>query len=345
MKRIILGLAVAVIVVWGGRSLFAAYEVRLLQAPESWPEKGAALFQIKQGQGAGAVASALEDKGLIRSSWAFRRLLGRKGWDSRLKPGMYRIEENSDSEKIGRKLVEEGAWRIRVSIPEGLTIAQIADRIEKAGAEDDGRFLPTAEQFVRAATAAQVKKATGHKVPGKSAEGYLYPATYQLPAGSSAEEIVARLTEQFAKSFSSAYRDEIAKNKLSLHELVTLASVVEREAASDKERPRVAQVFLNRLEKGMKLESCATVQYALPRHKARLLYADLKIDSPYNTYIHRGLPPGPICSPGKASLLAALRPEKTEALYFVSKGDGTHVFSRTFAEHQRAISRIRGAGN
>ena len=131
---------------------------------------------------------------------------------------------------------------------------------------------------------------------------------------------------------------EIIRSKLGLHELVTLASIVEREAASDAERPKIAQVFLNRIAQGMRLQSCATVQYALPKHKSRLLYEDLRIDSPYNTYMHKGLPPGPICSPGKASLLAALRPEPTDALYFVARGDGTHIFSKTYAEHQSAIA-------
>lgn len=338
MKRLIPVVAVILVLLWVGRVLARNYEAGLLEAPDKWPTKGAVLVQIKDGAGAGAVTADLAQKGVIRSEWAFRRMLRRKGWDSKLKPGLYKIDEGSSSEAIGKKLAEHSAWRIKVTLPEGLTVQQIAQRIERAGHEAGAQYLPTAAEVVRAATAAALAKSTGLKAPAATAEGYLFPATYQFEAGASADDIVAELTGQFKKTFVSPNRDEIIRSKLSLHELVTLASIVEREAASDPERPKIAQVFLNRIAQGMRLQSCATVQYALPKHKSRLLYEDLRIDSPYNTYIHKGLPPGPICSPGKASLMAALRPEPTDALYFVAKGDGTHIFSRTFAEHQGAIA-------
>ena len=179
-------------------------------------------------------------------------------------------------------------------------------------------------------------------MPAKTAEGYLFPATYTFEGNAAPEVIVNRLLDEFNQRFVNKYKAEILRHKLSFHELVTLASIVEREAVLEEERATIAGVFINRLAIGMKLESCATVQYALPQHKKRLMLADTRYPSPYNTYINAGLPPGPICNPGLPSLLAALKPAKTDALYFVARGDGGHIFTRTFAQHEAAIRKIRG---
>ncbi len=343
MKRILTVLVLLLLLAAGGVALvLPGMQKRLLQPPETWPGDAYVLFGVEKGASGGSVARDLESKGLIRSARAFRALLRRREWQTALKPGLYKLEAGSSAEDIARQIVDHETFRIKVTIPEGLTVAQTGQRIEKAGKVDGKQWLPTAAEIKAAATPALVKRVTGLDLPTPTVEGYLFPATYWFEADATAADVVSRLLSEFSDRFAGRYTDEIGRNGRSLHEIVTLASIVEREAAVDPERPLVAQVFLNRLAIGMKLESCATVQYALPEHKERLLYADLAIKSPYNTYMHKGLPPGPICSPGMASLMAALRPQATDALYFVSKGDGTHTFSRSFGEHQNAIDTIRG---
>lgn len=338
-------LALAVVVVLGVCAVGVVapkMQQRLLQAPDASAGSEFVLVEVRKGAGAASIAEELAKKTLIRNARAFLRMLRHNGWEGKLKPGLYKIAPGKHAEEIARQIVDHNTWKIKVTIPEGLTLRQIAERIEAAGKAEGGQWLPKSGEVKAVASAAYLKKVTGIEIPTKYAEGYLFPDTYFFPAGASSYEIVARMFEELARRFAARHRNEIRQSKLSLHELVTLASIVEREAEVDRERPLIAQVFINRLDIGMKLESCATVQYALPRHKSRLLFADLKVQSPYNTYIHKGLPPGPICSPGEASLLAVLRPQETDALYFVSRGDGTHRFSRTFGEHESAIKEIRG---
>ncbi|MEA3312593.1 MAG: endolytic transglycosylase MltG, partial [candidate division WOR-3 bacterium] len=190
---------------------------------------------------------------------------------------------------------------------------------------------------------------TEFNIPFGSFEGLLFPDTYSFPLGILPEDVlrvgvlpedvlrVGVLPEDVLRVMVRRFFEvaEPMLREVSLDTLVILASIVEREAYLDEERPVIASVFYNRLKQGLPLESCATIEYALPEHKERLTYADLGVDSPYNTYLHRGLPPGPICSPGKASLEAVAHPKRTQYLYFVSKGDGSHYFSETAAEHER----------
>jgi UPF0755 protein len=166
-------------------------------------------------------------------------------------------------------------------------------------------------------------------------EGYLYPDTYRITTQATEEEIVNMMLARFAREMTTEFREQARAQGLTLHQAVTLASLVEREAQKDAERPRVAAVFLNRLKKGWKLESCATIQYILGEPKARLLNKDLQIDSPYNTYRNYGLPPGPIAAPGRASLQAAVNPADEGYMFFVVAEDGRHIFSRTLQEHNR----------
>lgn len=335
---------VAIIAVLGGLWVLVvspSIQMRLLEAPEDSREGQMELFQIEPGHGASTVARELEKAGLIRSAKAFRRMLKSEKWETKLKPGVYQLPRGRGARDLAEQLVEGDTWTIRVPIPEGLTLREIAGRVEKAGRQGGKLWLPTATELLKAVTPEAIESETGEPLPIENPEGYLFPATYALAAGSSAEDVVSVMAGQFVTRFSRKYAAEIERSPLKLHGLVTLASIVEKEAASDAERPLIARVFLNRVELGMKLESCATVQYALPERKTRLLFSDLRVQSPYNTYAHPGLPPGPICSPGEASLLAALRPGETDALYFVSRGDGTHVFSRTFAEHEQAIRQWR----
>lgn len=342
VKRALIPLVVVLVLALGAVGAMVPARLRaLLRPPATWPSAGPAIFEVKAGTSGRALAQELQERGLIRSAWAFRRLLQRRGWEGKLQPGIYRLEPGSGAEQIARKIVHHDTWHIRVTIPEGLTLRAIAQRIEKAGQVEGGQWLPAAGAIESAASAAHVQRVTGLQVPSPSAEGYLFPATYEFEAGASASAVVEQMLREFVRRLVTPQAKAIARSGLSLHEVLTLASIVEREAVVDAERPLIAQVFLNRLRLGMKLESCATVQYILPQHKSRLLYADTRIESPYNTYLHAGLPPGPICSPGERSFLAVLHPARTDALYFVSRGNGTHVFSRTLAEHKRAIAQIK----
>jgi UPF0755 protein len=343
MKRVFLILVGVVVVAALALTLgLPHYEKQQLTAPKAWPGGKAAIFSVGNGLGARQIATDLAKTGLIRSAGAFVRMLRKQGWEGKLKPGVYQFEPGSDAQRIAKGIVNHETLQFKLTVPEGLTLKQIAARLEKAGQVSGQQYSPTAVEFLKAATGAAVRKATGLPVKAPSAEGYLFPATYTFPAGTAADEVVGRLAEEFAKRFTGRHGADLHRSRLTLAELVTLASIVEREAELDRERPVVARVFANRLQRGMKLESCATVQYALPQHKSRLLFADLKLDSPYNTYLHTGLPPGPICNPGMASLLAALQPARTDALYFVAKGGGAHAFTKTFAEHEAAIRGIRG---
>jgi len=337
MNRLLIALGTILVLVLCGIGIVAPrMEKRLLEPPANWPGGKYVLLEVKEGASAAQTAADLAKRGLIRSARAFTKLLKQHKWEGKLKPGVYKIEPESSSEQIARKLVEHGTFDIKVTIPEGLTLKQIGERVGKAGALEGEQWLPTQKEIVAAATSALFRKETGLRISAKSAEGYLFPATYTFKPGATAEQIVGRMMEEFAKRFTLPNDAPLRRSRMTLHEIVTLAAIVEREAEVDKERALIAQVFINRLRIGMKLQSCATVQYALPKHKAKLSIADTRVKSPYNTYLHKGLPPGPICSPGLASLQAALKPQKTDALYFVAKGDGTHSFSRTFAEHEQA---------
>jgi UPF0755 protein len=173
-------------------------------------------------------------------------------------------------------------------------------------------------------------------------EGYLFPETYEFLTGSPAAEAMGRMLRQF-RTVMAELKPQ-ATTKMTDHEYVTLASIVEREAQKPEEFKRIAGVFVNRLRRRLPLQSCATVEYLLPERKDRLSVEDTKMPSPYNTYLHTGLPPGPICNPGRRALEAALYPESHDYLFFVSRGDGTHIFSRTAAEHAQACARARSGG-
>jgi UPF0755 protein len=182
-------------------------------------------------------------------------------------------------------------------------------------------------------------------VSAATAEGYLFPETYEFLTGSQPSDVVRRMVRQFLSVYSELSNSPIAvrQSHLAFSDVVILASIVEREAKMPEEFPRVAGVFVNRLRRRMPLQSCATVEYLLPERKGVLSVDDTKTESPYNTYLHTGLPPGPICNPGRRALAAALSPERNDYLFFVARGDGTHAFSRTAAEHATNCRALLGS--
>ena len=271
------------------------------------------LVTIEQGMTAPRVAELLEREGLISSKRYFLVLLRLRRVHRRIKAGIYEIGSEEGTWRIIDKLVSGKSKTIKLTVPEGFTARQIAQLIEQKGLGRKDRFLEI------------VKK--------RRLEGYLFPETYLLHYDTSEEEIIDMMVDQFNRMFTKEMEERGKKFNFSKRDTVILASIIEKEAARDEERPLISAVFHNRLRKRWYLESCATVQYALGKHKEKLTYKDLKVDSSYNTYNHFGLPPGPISNPGLASIKAALYPARTDLMFFVAKGEGTHRFSRYYRKH------------
>lgn len=290
--------------------------------------------EIPLGSSPGTIADLLAQKELIRHPKAFYYYARLKGISQDFKAGTYLLDAAWTPEEIAHALTKGGSYAtVRFTIPEGLNLEQIAQRIEAAG-------LATAQDFLKTAAETDFNYDFLEGIPEgpKRLEGFLFPDTYEVQAGATSEEIIAMMLRRFGQVYNEEYRQRQRELGLSTLELVTMASIVEREAKLDEERKIIAGVFYNRLKQNWLLQSCATVQYLLDEPREVLLNKDLEIESPYNTYKYPGLPPGPIASPGKASLEAALYPADVDYLFFKvdPKGNGSHIFSRTLAEHNRA---------
>ena len=272
--------------------------------------------EIPEGLSARQTVQLLAEKGVVPSSFAFRVFLKLTRFERRLKPGAYTLRVREWPTLVARKLTLGLTDGVKVTIPEGFRASQIAERLEAAGAADADEF----EALVKT----------------RKLEGKLFPSTYHFPPGYGAERAADKMVSEFLREAGLAYASAGPRPSLSLEEVLTVASIVEREAVLKQERAVIAAVYLNRLKKRMPLQADPTVQYALGLWKKGLTKEDLSIDSPYNTYRRQGLPPGPICSPGLESFLAVLKPADTRALYFVADARGGHVFSETNEEHSEA---------
>lgn len=334
MKRWLVVLLVLAVLALVGAALLGLDWYRDGLAPAN-PAARPVLVRIPEGSSVADIADILHEDSLIRDRRAFKLMLKLNGLADKLQAGVFEIDPDMSAEEIARHIVSGEVAIRRLTIPEGLRLTQIAERVEQAQLAD-------ADAFIEAAVAETVESETDMPLPEGSLEGYLFPETYDFCCDLRPQPIIIRMVAEFENRFYEPHREEIARRGLSLHQIVTLASLVEREARVEKERPMIAGVIQNRLDRGMKLQIDATVQYALPEHKERLLFEDLKIDSPYNTYLHKGLPPGPIASPGLPSLMAALRPAETDAYFYVARRDGSHIFTPTYEQHQQAIERVRG---
>jgi UPF0755 protein len=291
-----------------------------------------AIFNVNAGVGLGQVARELEARGLIRSALALKLLARYHKLDGALQVGEYELSAALAPEEILTRIVEGRVVTYEVSIPEGLTAAQIAPRLEAAG-------LANAAEF--AAFATDPASAGSLGVEGATLEGYLFPETYRLPRGLGVREVAKVLVDQFLEVWREI--EPLARaQKLSMLEVVTLASIVEKETAAPQERPLIASVFRNRMKRGMRLETDPTVIYGIPDFDGNLRRSDLEnAANPYNTYQISGLPPGPIANPGSEALRAVVDPAESDYLFFVSRNDGTHVFSKTYAEHVRAVDQYQ----
>lgn len=294
---------------------------------------------IPEGSGMAAVSDSLAAHDVIGWPSGFRLYARFQGAERSVKPGVYELRQGSRWGDVLDKLVSGDVVQVRLTIPEGWTARQIAARIaEVAGAPVDSVLALVAD------TAA----AERWDVPGPTLEGYLYPATYSFPAGTPPRRMVQALVDRYRRAWTPEMRARADSLGMSEREVVTLASIVEKEAKVWTERDTIAAVYHNRLQIGMPLQADPTVQYALGTHQSRLLYSHIDdvADNPYNTYRRRGLPPGPIASPSTGSIQATLNPADVDFLYFVARPNGTHVFTRTLAEHnaaKRASQRARAA--
>ena len=291
--------------------------------------------QIPRGASTREIGHILAARGVVRSSLGFGLLARATGKSGSLKPGAYDLSPAMTPLAVMDKIARGEVCAKWITFPEGFTIRQVAERLE---AEEFGK----ADSFWRLARYGGASFSTGFPHPAGSLEGYLFPDTYLLSIGISEEAVIREMLDCFERKVATPLAAEISRSGMSLHEVLTVASLIEREARIPKDRSLISAVLHNRLRRNMRLECDASVLYALGRHKSRVLYKDLTVDSPYNTYLHGGLPPGPIANPGLASIKAALHPAQVDYLYYVARPDGSHIFSRTMAEHQRARAVARG---
>ena len=285
---------------------------------------------IPSGSGTIQIGQQLEENSIISSADKFKLWSRIKGYDSQYKAGTYALSPSMDFQTIADIIVGGKVNTVNFTVPEGYTIYQTARVIADSGLGDYDTLVSLIE-----AADFDYDFLDGAQNNKNKLEGYLFPNTYTIDEGMSEEQIIKVMLDEFEKQPLKAYHE--SENSRSINEIITIASIIERECKVDEERKLVASVIYNRLEKGMPLQMCSTVQYVLGKQKEVLTYADTRIESPYNTYTNAGLPPVPICSPGLAAVQAALHPADTDYLYFVlsEKLDGTSNFSSDYAQFER----------
>lgn len=325
----VLGITVVVSLMISGYRVGALY-TSLVQ-PFRGYVSGEMVVEIPQGMSGSAIGSRLIETGVVSDYSLFRwalRVTGKGPW---LQSGHYRFDRPMSATEVVRKIARGDVMLSPITFPEGLRLDEMAAVFERSG-------LGTASEFMAAAIDASL--IANLDTEAVDLEGYLFPDTYRVPVGTTARELVVEMVRGFERAFSAELKRAAEKQGYTVRQVVTLASLVEKETARANERRTVAGVYRNRLNIGMGLQCDPTVIYALQiagLYDGNLTRANLNFDSPYNTYRYPGLPPGPIAAPGKASLEAALSPEKVDYLFFVSRNDGSHAFARTLREHNRNV--------
>jgi len=287
---------------------------------------------IKPGQSFPETVMQLQEAGFVQHPQLFRWIARYRGDDRHIRAGEYQLQASMAPREILDALVSGKTLLHKVVIPEGSTMRKIGEILENAG-------LVSQEDFVQTASEPGLAEALG--LEGSTLEGYLFPETYHFPKGVTAEEVIRKMVSDFHTVFTPAWAERAQVMDLTVYEVVILASMVEKETGNPGERSLIAGVFLNRLKRGMRLESDPTVIYGMDDFDGNLTRKDLETPSLYNTYLIQGLPPGPIANPGRASMEAVLYPSEEPYLYFVSKNDGSHHFSRTFSEHNQMVRRYQ----
>jgi len=334
IKLIVIVAAVIIIYQAAIKSYSYAYDLMVKE-----PEENRTIVNvdvtIPKGSSTEVIGKILKENGLISNVMYFRAIAMIKGLDSTFQYGDYTFNTGMSDEEMMKMLATEGEKRevVTFTIPEGFTLEQIAARLAEKG-------LCTKSDFMNAVENGNYGYRFLDSIPERNQklQGYLFPATYEVYADATAEDIVSTMLEKFDQVFKDEYYTRMEDLGMSLDEIVTIASIIEREVVVPEERAKVASVIYNRLEVNMNLQMCSTVMYVLDVPRSRLLLKDLEIDSPYNTYKYQGLPVGPIANPGEASIIAALYPEDTPYLYFVltDPETGAHEFNTTYDEHVAA---------
>jgi UPF0755 protein len=318
------GLLVFAAALAAGAFAYAAYGWKALPVAE-------ASLVVPDGSTGSEVANLLAERKIVPSAFVFRVLQRLQGAAGTAKSGEYRFAAHLTSAEVLRRIASGGAQvAIWVTLPEGFTAREIAQRLAERGLGEE----PALEAYF---LNTPFEPAPGVRAP--SLEGYLFPDTYLFPLQSNPAALARIMTDRFRAVLPPDALARARRLGYSLPQIVTIASMIEREAQADDERRLMAGVYYNRLKLGMPLQVDATLEYTFAHHKTEITRADLARDTPYNTYLHDGLPPTPIASPGKASLLAALDPQPSDFLYYVYKGNGHHAFSRTLAEHNANVAR------
>jgi UPF0755 protein len=298
-----------------------------------WRQEKFVHVVVDKGMSFSQIAARFQDSGLVKNDLVFK-VLGRAfRIERRAKAGRYRFEPAASMADILISLYRGATYREQILIPPGRRLEQIAQLLKRVAAVDSTEFVRLARDSAFVVSL---------RVPAASADGYLLPETYDIEWREEAPSVVERMVDNFFKLFTDTLRARADSVGMTVNEVVTLASIIEKEAYLASEMPRISAVFHNRLRLGMKLQADPTVRYALGKWKGRVLYRDLKVESPFNTYFVTGLPPHPICNPGRTSILAALYPVgESQELFFVAQGDGSHYFTTTGLDHEHAKARYK----
>lgn len=282
------------------------------------------------------IAQALENEGLVRSGFAFRIALRLTGDTHKLQSGHYEVPKHISVRDLIPLLQEGRVKETTITVPEGYTIGDIANELEK-------KHIVTAQEFLeRAKLVVPYTYMYGPQPVTYRVEGFLFPSTYNIPEGATADDIIRMMAKEMNQQLTPNMRKQLEAQHMTIFEFITLASLVEREALFDEDRPIIAAVFKKRLAEGMPLQSDATISYVLGYSKVHVTLADTKLESPYNTYVNPGLPPGPICNPGIKSLEAVLNAGETDYRFFVADKEGHNHFSKTYEEHLWIVESIYG---
>lgn len=288
------------------------------------------IFVVPEGASFSSIARQLESQGIVSSSFNMKLLARLRRDTLRVQAGEYNFAAPSRPGRVLDRLVAGDMYRLRLTIPEGLTLQQIGQRLKHLGYQDHVGFLEAAQNE-------ETIKQLG--IEAGSLEGYLFPETYTFGPNLSSRHLIRFMVAELNRRLTPEIEEQAAELGLTRHELITLASIIQKEAGSEKEMPLISAVFHNRLRKGMRLQADPTVIYGLENFRGNLTRSHLRQPTPYNTYTNFGLPPGPIANPGSAALQAAANPAEVNYLYFVARGDGLHQFSRTLREHNQAVQR------
>jgi UPF0755 protein len=290
--------------------------------------------QVPPGASFSQITDTLTARGIVNNATFFRIYARVNGADARVRPGTYGFRKGQSWKLILDDFRAGRVMTAKLVVPEGFSVDKIARRIAEVSKRDTTQILDMLTDSTKA-------KKLG--VPGPTLEGYLYPATYDFPIGANPDTIITRMVNVYKRYWTPVRQARADSMKMSQREVITLASIVEKEAKRAEEMPTISSVYHNRLRIGYPLQADPTVQYALGSHRARLLYSDIRAakDNPYNTYVIKGLPPGPIGSPSERAIQAALYPAQTKFLYFVARPDGSHIFTNSLQEHNRAKVMVR----